>query len=139
MSSKAIARLSALEVFPTLARYPAFNPRKPDRVRIGFLPGKDKTERRDEKDHPLLLEQAHAEGVSSLYHDLGVLAFAGCSAAHTKRIGDILERVAAWGGAASLKVRVMHNGVSRFRAPVQVKDRVEVSLPQSFTPYQIRS
>jgi hypothetical protein len=42
--------------------------------------------------------QAAQQSMLSLYHDLGVLVFAGCDPKQTDRIGDILRQVVGWGG-----------------------------------------
>lgn len=38
------------------------------------------------------------DSVATLYHDLGVLVFAGSSASQTQRIGDIIQKIVEWGG-----------------------------------------
>jgi hypothetical protein len=42
----------------------------------------------------------------SLYHDLGVLVFAGCSPKQTDRIGDILRQIVGWGGPGGAVTRL---------------------------------
>lgn len=80
------ARLApALQVFQTLQRYPIIRPRRQPDVPIGCV-------------SPSLSAQAAQQSILSLYHDLGVLVFAGCSASQTERIGDILRQVVNWGG-----------------------------------------
>ncbi|KAK5996075.1 hypothetical protein PT974_04502 [Cladobotryum mycophilum] len=74
----------ALEVFPTLTRFPALRPRRMFRVPIGCR----ESVRRDD------LQRS----VMHLYHDLGVLVFAGCSHREVVRIGDILRQMVTWGG-----------------------------------------
>lgn len=102
-------RLSALDVFPTLKRYPAFWPRVPDIVPIGFRLSQTKDEKA--KGHAEVREatpkdykrETHlSKGLRTLYSDLGVLAFAGCTTAQTERIGAILKEVMRWGCPARL-------------------------------------
>lgn len=38
------------------------------------------------------------DSVATLYHDLGVLVFAGSSVSQTQRIGDIIQKIVEWGG-----------------------------------------
>jgi hypothetical protein len=97
-------RLSALDVFPTLKRYPAFWPRVPDIVPIGFRPSQseakqegDQLETQDLTPKRYDRRRHQATGMRTLYSDLGALAFAGCTAAQTERIGAILEEVMRWG------------------------------------------
>ncbi|KAF7551098.1 hypothetical protein G7Z17_g5270 [Cylindrodendrum hubeiense] len=73
----------ALRVFPTLKRFaPAFAPR-------GILnpPGQSPP-----------IEERTIMSLSSLYHDLGVIVFAGTSVRRVKRIGKILRKAVAVGG-----------------------------------------
>ena len=103
-------RLSALDVFPTLRRYPAFWPRVPDVAPIGFRPLAPKNEIESRES---ALQQSIPRGycwksqqvkcLRTLYSDLGALAFAGCSAAQTERIGAILQEVVRWGDPARME------------------------------------
>lgn len=84
----------ALEVFPTLQRFRAVLPRRLSEIPIGCAARNS-------------VETRHLqESVLHLYHDLGVLSFAGCSAAQARRIGDILQQVVAWGGPGALVSRL---------------------------------
>ncbi|KAL3953379.1 hypothetical protein ACCO45_013322 [Purpureocillium lilacinum] len=87
----------ALQVFPTLQRFPALRPRRQQsHVPIGC---KSSGPAPSPDDASLQLSALH------LYHDLGVLIFAGASPRQTERIGDILRQAPGaaaarlgWGG-----------------------------------------
>ncbi|KAJ6437708.1 plasmid p 4b orf-3 family protein [Purpureocillium lavendulum] len=88
----------ALQVFPTLQRFPALRPRRQQsHVPIGCSGAKV-------DDASLQLSALH------LYHDLGVLVFAGASPQQTQRIGDILKQVVAWGGPGAAAARLGWGG-----------------------------
>ncbi len=125
MATKARLPL-ALEVFRTLQRYPTIQPRRVPEAPIGCRlyqpkisneapslsePADSETIRYGELTEDDAV--AAAAGPASrrrispntaqnclqhLYHDLGVLVFAGCTANQTTRIGDILRLVARQGG-----------------------------------------
>lgn len=117
----------ALEVFRTLQRYPTIQPRRVPEAPIGCRLYQPKvphetpsiSEPADaetikygeltEDDAPgtaaespssrRRISQTTAQScLQHLYHDLGVLVFAGCTANQTRRIGDILSQVARQGG-----------------------------------------
>lgn len=97
--------LSALEVFPTLRRLPGFQPRIPRKVPIGFRPRPGFLKAlRHAKKTPQQGEKIAVAGLTTLYHDLGVLAFDGCNTTQIEQIGTILQRVMAWGGVDGLHV-----------------------------------
>jgi hypothetical protein len=50
--------------------------------------------------------KALQQGAIHLYHDLGVIVFAGCSVSEVRRIGDVLKEVVAWGGQGGLVARL---------------------------------
>ncbi|KAM0245252.1 hypothetical protein ACHAQJ_010604 [Trichoderma viride] len=83
----------ALEVFPTLARFQSMRPRRLFEVPIGG-PTSNVTAK--------ALQQATIH----LYHDLGVLVFAGCSVSEVRRIGDVLREAVAWGGQGGVVARL---------------------------------
>ncbi|KAG8426674.1 hypothetical protein J3459_007916 [Metarhizium acridum] len=87
----------ALQVFQTLQRYPVIRPRRLPDVPIGCA--------------SRVSAQAARQSMLSLYHDLGVLVFAGCSAAQTERIGDILRQVVRWGGPGGAVTRLSWTAV----------------------------
>jgi hypothetical protein len=115
-----MGRLTALEVFPTLARYKAFRPRRANPP-IGNTDLKVDPRLQDDQSnsHKSKLD-GRADTFSHLYHDLGVLAFAGCTAAQTERIGSILQRVVAWGGPAHLTALIRDAGSIKQRVPGDV-------------------
>lgn len=86
----------ALQVFPTLRRFPALRPRRQAEVPIGCR-GRDAA-----------VVDAHAvqQSVLHLYHDLGVLVFAGATPRQTQRIGDVVRQVVAWGGLGGAAARL---------------------------------
>ncbi|POR31549.1 Uncharacterized protein TPAR_08268 [Tolypocladium paradoxum] len=88
----------ALQVFPTLRRFPALRPRRQAEVPIGCS-GRDAVD-------------AHAaqRSVLHLYHDLGVLVFAGATPRQTRRIGDMVRQVVAWGGLGGAAARMGGEG-----------------------------
>jgi len=92
----------ALQVFPTLQRFPALRPRRQQsHVPIGC---KSSGPAPSPDDASLQLSALH------LYHDLGVLIFAGASPRQTERIGDILRQVVAWGGPGAAAARLGWGG-----------------------------
>ena len=112
----------ALEVFQTLQRYPNFQPRRVPEAPVGC----NLYQPKDKGTTPVSSEPADEEAVrygeltedevvkptprrrisqstaqfclQHLYHDLGVLVFAGCDSNQTRRIGDILRLVNQKGG-----------------------------------------
>ncbi|PNY27397.1 Uncharacterized protein TCAP_02668 [Tolypocladium capitatum] len=94
----------ALQVFPTLRRFPELRPRRQAEVPIGCGAG---------------AVDAHAaqQSVLHLYHDLGVLVFAGATPRQTRRIGDVVRQVVAWGGpgGAAASMDGEHGGGRRTR------------------------
>ncbi|KAH0521938.1 hypothetical protein TsFJ059_005868 [Trichoderma semiorbis] len=82
----------ALQVFPTLTRF-ALRPRRLAEVPIG---GPSNS----------VSAQALQQSAIHLYHDLGVLVFAGCSVREVSRIGDVLREVVALGGQGGLVTRL---------------------------------
>ncbi|KAK4065447.1 hypothetical protein Trihar35433_7567 [Trichoderma harzianum] len=82
----------ALQVFPTLTRF-AIRPRRLAEVPIG---GPTTS----------VSAQALQQSAIHLYHDLGVLVFAGCSVREVSRIGDVLREVVALGGQGGLVTRL---------------------------------
>lgn len=89
MASKAAA--PALEVFPTLRRWPVIRPRPGISVPIG------------RQDSTILDKKSIDHSMRHLYHDLGVLVFSGCSAKQAARIGDVLARTVGAGGPGGMK------------------------------------
>lgn len=89
MASKAAA--PALEVFPTLRKWPVIRPRPGISVSIG------------RQDTAALDKRSIDHSMRHLYHDLGVLVFSGCSAKQAARIGDVLARVMRAGGPGGVK------------------------------------
>lgn len=83
----------ALEIFPTLARFQTIRPRRLAEVPIGG-PSHEVS--------PRALQQSAIH----LYHDLGVIVFAGCSVAEVRRIGDVLKEVVALGGPGGVVARL---------------------------------
>ncbi|KAL7917831.1 hypothetical protein ACQKWADRAFT_317031 [Trichoderma austrokoningii] len=83
----------ALEVFPTLARLQTIRPRRLAEVPIGG-PSHEVS--------PRALQQSAIH----LYHDLGVIVFAGCSVAEVRRIGDVLSEAVALGGQGGVVARL---------------------------------
>ncbi|RFU81784.1 hypothetical protein TARUN_374 [Trichoderma arundinaceum] len=83
----------ALEVFPTLARFQTIRPRKLFEVPIGG-PANN------------VSAKALQQGAIHLYHDLGVIVFAGCSVSEVRRIGDVLREVVSWGGQGGVVARL---------------------------------
>ncbi|KAK1237388.1 hypothetical protein MKX08_003013 [Trichoderma sp. CBMAI-0020] len=83
----------ALEIFPTLARFQTIRPRRLAEVPIGG-PSHEVS--------PRALQQSAIH----LYHDLGVIVFAGCSVAEVRRIGDVLREVVALGGPGGVVARL---------------------------------
>lgn len=83
----------ALEIFPTLARFQTIRPRRLAEVPIGG-PSHEVS--------PRALQQSTIH----LYHDLGVIVFAGCSVAEVRRIGDVLKEVVALGGPGGVVARL---------------------------------
>ncbi|KAL7896191.1 hypothetical protein HDV63DRAFT_170098 [Trichoderma sp. SZMC 28014] len=83
----------ALEIFPTLARFQTIRPRRLAEVPIGG-PSHEVS--------PRALQQSAIH----LYHDLGVIVFAGCSVAEVRRIGDVLKEVVAFGGPGGVVARL---------------------------------
>ncbi|KAL7955967.1 hypothetical protein V8C34DRAFT_230027 [Trichoderma compactum] len=82
----------ALQVFPTLTRF-AVRPRRLAEVPIGGPASS-------------VSAQALQQGAIHLYHDLGVLVFAGCSVREVNRIADVLREVVALGGQGGLVARL---------------------------------
>lgn len=96
----------ALRVFQTLQRYPIIRPRQLPDVPVGCTSA------------PVSV-QAAQQSILSLYHDLGVLVFAGSNVKQTERIGDLLRQVVAWkgpGGALTRVGLVAEEGYQRFEA-----------------------
>ncbi|KAH6603218.1 hypothetical protein Trco_007993 [Trichoderma cornu-damae] len=83
----------AFEVFPTLARFKSMRPRRLFEVPIGG-PASNVT------------AKALQQSAIHLYHDLGVVVFAGCSVGEVRRIGDVLREVVAWGGQGGVVARL---------------------------------
>ncbi|KAL7799953.1 hypothetical protein V8C37DRAFT_398818 [Trichoderma ceciliae] len=83
----------AFEVFPTLARFQTMRPRRLSEVPIGG-PASNVSAR------------ALQQSAIHLYHDLGVVVFAGCSVGEVRRIGDVLREVVAWGGQGGVVARL---------------------------------
>ncbi|KAL9471813.1 hypothetical protein ACSS6W_009754 [Trichoderma asperelloides] len=83
----------ALDVFPTLARFQTIRPRRLFEVPIGG-PSSN------------VSAKALQQSAIHLYHDLGVIVFAGCSVAEVRRIGDVLKEVVAWGGQGGVVARL---------------------------------
>ncbi|KAL7907793.1 hypothetical protein GGI35DRAFT_67598 [Trichoderma velutinum] len=82
----------ALQVFPTLTRF-AIRPRRLAEVPIGGPASS-------------VSAQALQQSAIHLYHDLGVLVFAGCSVREVNRIGDVLRQVVALGGQGGLVTKL---------------------------------
>ncbi|KAH8685263.1 hypothetical protein BGZ61DRAFT_455197 [Ilyonectria robusta] len=99
----------ALRVFPTLKRFtPALQPR----WLIGIPPG-----------GPLPGAISHGS-ISSVYDDLGVIAFAGASVKQATRIGTLLEKVVSLGGASVMRTATYHpsdryHKIVKYRLPVE--------------------
>lgn len=83
----------ALEVFSTLTRFQSLRPRRLAEVPIGG-PSTNVSAR------------ALQQSAIHLYHDLGVIVFAGCSVREVRRIGDVLKEVVAWGGQGGVVARL---------------------------------
>ncbi|KAH8120900.1 hypothetical protein LI328DRAFT_143161 [Trichoderma asperelloides] len=83
----------ALDVYPTLARFQTIRPRRLFEVPIGG-PSSN------------VSAKALQQSAIHLYHDLGVIVFAGCSVAEVRRIGDVLKEVVAWGGQGGVVARL---------------------------------
>lgn len=83
----------ALEVFPTLVRFQTMRPRRLAEVPVGGPAGN-------------VTAKALQQSAIHLYHDLGVLVFAGCSVGEVRRIGDVLRAVVAWGGQGGVVARL---------------------------------
>ncbi|KAL7942833.1 hypothetical protein V8C42DRAFT_140642 [Trichoderma barbatum] len=100
----------ALQVFPTLTRF-AIRPRRLAEVPIG---GPAST----------VSAKALQQSAIHLFHDLGVLVFAGCSVREVRRIGDVLREVVAMGGQGGLVTRLdaWENEVVRKREAVDEGD-----------------
>ncbi|KND87459.1 hypothetical protein TOPH_07933 [Tolypocladium ophioglossoides CBS 100239] len=86
----------ALQVFPTLQRFPALRPRRQAEVPIGC----------GTRGATAVDAFAAQQSVLHLYHDLGVLVFAGATPQQTRRIGDIVRQVVAWGGLGGAAARM---------------------------------
>ena len=86
---------TARQVFPILARFQNLRPRRFNATPVGFEPP------RGAVDADQLFN-----GLRHLYHDLGVLVFAGCSRRRVARIAAILRRVVQGGGPLSLSLRL---------------------------------
>ncbi|EHK19624.1 uncharacterized protein TRIVIDRAFT_76984 [Trichoderma virens Gv29-8] len=82
----------ALQVFPTLTRF-AIRPRRLAEVPIGGPASS-------------VSAKALQQSAIHLYHDLGVLVFAGCSVREVRRIGDVLKEIVALGGQGGLVTRL---------------------------------
>ncbi|KAL7929840.1 hypothetical protein V8C35DRAFT_172314 [Trichoderma chlorosporum] len=82
----------ALQVFPTLTRF-ALRPRRLAEIPIGGPAGS-------------VSAKALQQSAIHLYHDLGVLVFAGSSVREVQRIGDVLREVVALGGQGGLVTRL---------------------------------
>lgn len=91
MAAKNVA--PALEVFPTLCKWPVIQPRG------GFAP-RAAPIGRQQASYPS--KRAIEHSIRHLYHDLGVLVFTGCSASQAARVGDILADVSRAGGPGGL-------------------------------------
>ncbi|KAL6854469.1 hypothetical protein J3F83DRAFT_718783 [Trichoderma novae-zelandiae] len=83
----------ALQVFPTLTRF-SLRPRRLTEIPIG---GPSASQ---------ISAKALQQSAIHLYHDLGVLVFAGCSVPEVRRIGDVLREVVNWGGQGGLVARL---------------------------------
>ncbi|KOS21950.1 hypothetical protein ESCO_001658 [Escovopsis weberi] len=103
----------ALEVFPTLAKFPALNPRRLHQIPIGCRGGEDAS-----------LADLRRSALH-IYHDLGVLVFAGCSAAQVHRIGDVLRQVVTWGGPGGI-VSMLHDRTVKFYKATEAADAVGI-------------
>ena len=100
---------AALNVFPTLRMWPIIRPRRQVDAPAGGASNRAKFPSRSVQTSLL-----------HLYHDLGVLVFAGASVKQTERIGDILRQVVAWGGIG---------GVAARSAAVDVAHHRDAALP----------
>ncbi|KAG6040499.1 hypothetical protein E4U41_000368 [Claviceps citrina] len=94
--SMAKSRLApALQVFQILQRYPMMiRPRCDPEVPIGRKPAQGDVLCRG------------TASPQSLYHELGVLVFAGTNAKQTQEIGHISRHVLAWGGPGGTAMRL---------------------------------
>ncbi|KAK0392033.1 hypothetical protein NLU13_1531 [Sarocladium strictum] len=126
-----MARPTARDIFPTLQRYKAFWPRRADRLPIGF----------QHNWYPIIFgwderKRFVSDQMAALYHDLGVLVFAGCTARQTQRIGNILKVIVARGGLAHMRVLIRKTNSVQGRIPadydVQLMDR-----PLNHNPYGV--
>lgn len=123
--TRALEALTALDVFPNLRRF-GLRPRSPawdkkrEWVPIGHL---HKT-----------VDGASFQGsqMSTIFSDLGVLAYAGCSAQQTRRIGDILRDVIGAGGPGLLRIITGQAGATSLVAlpPVELDPKKDL-LPHA--------
>jgi hypothetical protein len=121
----------ALEVFQTLQRYPNFQPRRVPEAPVGCRlyqpkdkgtthvsnePVDDEYAKYGELTENDVIKPLPRRRISHytaqfclqhLYHDLGVLVFAGCNANQTRRIGDILRIVNQNGGIGGVMAGLM--------------------------------
>lgn len=91
----------ALSVFPTLRRFPALQPRSSTQVPIGCS-------------HPVKLIHVQ-NSIPHLYHDLGVLVFAGVTPQQIGQIGNILEWIVRLGGPGMIDSEMRASGGMRVR------------------------
>lgn len=101
-------RGAALRIFPVLRRW-NLKPRIASIYPIGGKPT-DKDKKREPSDRDKTT--AVARTMSTIYHDLGVIAFDGCTFAQTQKIGDILAQIVFMGGPAAIMSRCRPTGAS---------------------------
>ncbi|KFH40370.1 hypothetical protein ACRE_089630 [Hapsidospora chrysogenum ATCC 11550] len=80
---------AALQVFPLLRRYPTIRPRRLAAVPPGNT-------------NPVDDANSIQTCIRHIYHDLGVLAYAGCSDDQIRRVGDLIARVVNSGGPGAM-------------------------------------